>query len=149
MKNILLIASLLTAIFPIIAFAQSPFTQHPQSFVPDYLGATVWADYDRDGYMDFYVTGWRSQGGSTSAPSSYLYRNNGNGTFSEVATSIVPLGASIAAWGDFNKDGYPDLVVAGNTGASAYDARIFRNNGNGTFTVIQAGLTLLLTPSAA
>jgi hypothetical protein len=149
MKKILLVASLLTAIFPPKAFMQNPFTQHPQSFVPVYLGASVFADYDRDGYLDFYVTGWRSQGGSTSAPSSYLYRNNGNGTFSEIATSIVPLGASIAAWGDFNNDGYPDLVVAGNTGASAYDARIYRNNGNGSFTDIQAGLTPLLTPSAA
>ncbi len=149
MKKILLIASLISAICPVRSFQQNPFTQHPQSFVPVYLGATVWADYDRDGNMDFYVTGWRSQGGSTSAPSSYLYRNNGDGTFSEVSTSIVPLGASTAAWSDFNNDGYPDLVVAGNTGASAYDARIYRNNGNGTFTDIQAGLAPLLTPSAA
>ncbi|MBK9291178.1 MAG: T9SS type A sorting domain-containing protein [Bacteroidetes bacterium] len=129
--------------------AQEPFTQLPQNFVPVYLGSSVWADYDRDGHMDLYVTGWRSQGGSTSAPSSYLYRNNGDGTFSEVSTSVVPLGASAAAWGDFDNDGYPDLAVAGNTGASAYDARIYRNNGNGTFTDIQAGLAPLLTPALA
>lgn len=134
---------------PFCHFAQEPFTLLPQNFTNIYLGAAVWADYNRDGYMDFYLTGWRSQGSSTSAPSSYLYRNNGNGTFTEVATSVVPLGASTAAWGDFNNDGYPDLAVAGNAGGSTYDSRIYQNNGNGTFTDIQAELAPLLSPALA
>ncbi|MDP2236570.1 MAG: T9SS type A sorting domain-containing protein [Bacteroidales bacterium] len=128
--------------------AQS-FTELNQTFSSTWYGAAVWADFDKDGHLDFFANGWSSSGGSTSLPSAFLYRNNGDGTFSEISTSIIPLGAATASWGDFNNDGYPDLAVAGNSGSSVYATRIYRNNGDGTFTDIQAGLTPVITPSIA
>ncbi len=125
------------------------FTEVPQTFAPTYYGAAVWADYDKDGFLDFFVNGWKSTGGSTSAPSAYLYHNNGNNTFTEVATTIQPLGAASAAWGDMNNDGFPDLVVGGNAGSSVYSTRVYRNNGNGSFTDIQGGFIGLITPAFA
>ncbi|MBS4062745.1 MAG: T9SS type A sorting domain-containing protein [Bacteroidetes bacterium] len=131
------------------ALSAQSFTELNHTFTSTWYGAAVWADYDKDGNMDFFANGWRSAGGSTSLPSAFLYRNNGDGTFSEITTSIIPLGAATASWGDFNNDGYPDLAVAGNSGSSVYATRIYRNNGDGTFTDIQAGLTPVITPSIA
>jgi enediyne biosynthesis protein E4 len=64
------------------------------------------ADYDNDGYPDIYVTGYGS---------AILYRNNGDGTFTDV-TKKAGVGdegnwSTSAAWIDYDKDGYLDLVV--------------------------------------
>jgi enediyne biosynthesis protein E4 len=78
------------------------------------MGASVAvADFDRDGWLDFYVT--NSREGSLNA----LYRNKGDGTFEEVAQALgvadvnrPETGVSMGAvWGDFDNDGYEDLFL--------------------------------------
>jgi enediyne biosynthesis protein E4 len=114
-----------------------------------------WADYDLDGDLDLYVCGYvqyrfkpedlkESQQYNRSVPftlnpSSYepernlLYRNNGDGTFTEVAEKAGvtnPQGRSLsAAWCDFNNDGLPDLYVANDISDNA----MYMNLGNGHF----------------
>ena len=115
-----------------------------------------WADYDRDGDLDLYVCGYvqyrytsedttklsqqyRTEIPSTLNPSSYppernlLYRNNGDGTFSEVSRPAGvdnPTGRSLsAAWCDFDGDGWPDLYVANDVS----DNVLFHNRGDGSF----------------
>ena len=64
------------------------------------------ADYDNDGYVDFYVS---NQNGAN-----FLYHNNHNGTFTEIASQAgVPgVGRGFAAWFfDYDNDGWPDLFV--------------------------------------
>jgi len=69
------------------------------------LGAAT-ADYDNDGYVDLYVTGF---GGN------YLYHNNGDGTFTDVTAKSGAGGdgwSASAGWIDYDRDGRLDLFVA-------------------------------------
>jgi hypothetical protein len=74
------------------------------------------ADYDNDGDIDIYVANMRGMGGSYTGPNR-LYRNNGDGTFTDVASQANPVlpspGAPAfgAAWADYNNDGWLDLYV--------------------------------------
>src|SRR4029077_10290969 len=64
------------------------------------------ADFDNDGFQDLYVTGF---------PTSALLHNNGNGTFTDITdkAGVKNAGrwAASAAWFDYDRDGYLDLVV--------------------------------------
>lgn len=92
----------------------------------------VWGDYDGDGRQDLYA------GNHFSSPN--LYRNNGNGSFTDMrAAAGLKAGPDDwhgAAWGDYNNDGRLDLYVV--TGVATDGSDFYVNNGNGTFTE-QAG----------
>jgi hypothetical protein len=95
----------------------------------------AWADFDLDGDLDLYV------GNETSdeAPAgSQLFRNNGDGTFSDIAPSAGVTNDRYAkgvVWGDYDDDGDPDLFVS-NIGPN----RLYRNRGDGTFVDVAAQL---------
>ncbi|MCC6866534.1 MAG: VCBS repeat-containing protein [Ignavibacteria bacterium] len=106
------------------------------NFTGDCLKSVVWGDFNNDGWRDVYLTSWYS--------GSRLYKNNGNGTFSDItASSGVSINfnyqTTTAAWGDINRDGLLDLYV-GNYGnienAGEQPNYFFKNNGNETFTDI-------------
>lgn len=87
----------------------------------------AWCDYDNDGDLDLYAANY---GGKPD----YLYRNNGDGTFTEVSAQIGLKSAAKSrgvAWADYDNDGDFDLFVSVDWGAGGM---LFRNNGNGTFT---------------
>ena len=90
------------------------------------------ADYDNDGDIDIFVSGWYTN--------SRLYRNNGDFTFTDVAVSAGIVDPSVpnmaACWGDINQDGHLDLYVSVRTGNQAHSGSNFMyvNNGDGTFT---------------
>jgi hypothetical protein len=89
-----------------------------------------WADYDNDGDLDLYVGNESSA--VVKAPSQ-LFRNNGNGTFTDVAAQAGVENLRYAkgvVWGDYDGDRLPDLYVS-NFGDIN---RLYRNNGDGTFT---------------
>ena len=90
----------------------------------------AWADYDNDGDLDLYV-------GNEARPAfsvpGQLFRNNGDGTFTDVAVQAKVQNHDYAkgvAWGDYNGDRFPDLYVSNYQGAN----RLYRNNRDGTFT---------------
>jgi hypothetical protein len=92
--------------------------------LPASTQAAAWADFDNDGHVDLFV-------GNENAPSQ-LFHNNGDGTFSDVASSagVDRVGFSKgAAWGDYDNDGYPDLYVS-NEGSENF---LYHNNHDGTF----------------
>ena len=84
------------------------------------IGAS-WVDYDNDGYLDLFIAGYGS--------GSFLYHNNGDGTFTRVTTGSIVTDSATAwsvAWGDYDNDGFPDLFVAN----ESQNNFLYHNNGN-------------------
>jgi enediyne biosynthesis protein E4 len=123
--------------------------------------SAVWFDYDRDGHLDLLICNyvrWTEESdvfcsadGKTksyctpeaySGATSWLYRNRGNGTFSDVTAAAGLLDPTSKALGvtmlDYDVDGWPDLFVANDTQPN----KLYRNQRDGTFveTAVQAGL---------
>jgi len=105
-------------------------------------GGVAIIDYDRDGWPDIYFTNAESVDMALSGKKarSALYHNNHDGTFTDVTDKAgvgYPCWAMGAVVGDYNNDGWPDLLVTCFGGVVLY-----RNNGDGTFTDVtkQAGL---------
>ena len=104
------------------------------------LGAgAAFLDYNNDGFQDIYFVNGvdlpplvDGQSGGVEPPRNALYRNNGDGTFTDVtvAAGIADTGYGMGCTvGDYDNDGFSDLYVT-NFGANVF----FRNNGDGTFT---------------
>ncbi|MBB6146165.1 hypothetical protein HNQ77_004137 [Silvibacterium bohemicum] len=107
-------------------------------------GGVILLDYDRDGWLDIYFTNAptvaiaiqdpKNLGGEKSLGA--LYRNNHDGTFTDVthkAGLTKPCFAMGGAVGDYNNDGWPDIYetcLGGNV--------LYRNNGDGTFSDVTA-----------
>jgi hypothetical protein len=97
-------------------------------------GGVALIDYDRDGWPDIYFTNAQSVEMALAGKKarSALYRNNHDGTFTDVSDRAgvgYPCWAQGAVVGDYNNDGWPDLLVTCFGGVVLY-----RNNGDGTFT---------------
>jgi hypothetical protein len=118
------------------------FSLIASNFVPVQNSFVAWGDYNNDGRLDVLIGG-NTNGNAQLPPVTQLYRNDGNGVLTPVATGLPGVTFGSAAWGDFNNDGYLDLILTGTTNngqASGAISRIYRNNGDGTFTDIGAGL---------
>lgn len=104
---------------------------------------SIWIDYDNDGHLDLFIA--KCKGSNIpSARINQMYRNNGDGTFTEVAASIGLDDSTqtwSSAWGDFDNDGDMDVFV----GASSGTHRLMRNdiNTSGTFTDVTAASNVL------
>ncbi len=100
-----------------------------------YSGGAIFIDYDNDGWSDLYVVNWGEN---------RLYRNLQGQGFEDV-TAAAGVGdksnGKTASWGDYNQDGFLDLYVAnwacypdcGRPSEGDFD-KLYRNNGDGTFT---------------
>ena len=116
---------------------------------------SVWIDYDNDRDIDMFIA--KCRGGSVQWKNNELWRNNGDGTFSNVAdvsgyyqgfypdgghSNESNLGDPVqtwsSAWGDFNNDGFMDVYV-GASAAGDGAHKLMKNNGDGTFTDVTSG----------
>ncbi len=101
----------------------------------DGVGGAAWLDYDGDGYLDLYIT-------NTREAKNALFRNNGDGTFTNVAEEAgvtSETGNTAVVAGDIDNDGCTDLILAGDGGFQGNKPtgfRVYANNCGGTFTDI-------------
>ena len=109
--------------------------EHKNKYLLETTGCGVaFYDYDNDGWLDiFFVNGTRLEGfPAGSEPTSHLFRNNRDGTFTDVTAKA---GVAHSGWGqgvcvgDYDNDGWDDLFVT-------YFGKnvLYHNNGDGTFT---------------
>ena len=125
--------------------------------------AAAWGDYDKDGLLDVYITGYvkftrdlgdakgkyDAENPASINPLSFkgernlLFHNDGNGKFTELARKLGvddPDGRGLAAtWVDLDDDGWPDLYVGNDESSNA----LFRNLGNGTFANVAEGARVM------
>jgi len=109
--------------------------EHKNKYLLETTGCGIaFYDYDNDGWLDiFVVNGWRLEGfPAGSEPTSHLFRNNRDGTFTDVTAKA---GLAHSGWGqgvcvgDYDNDGWDDLFV------TYYGKNVlYHNNGDGTFT---------------
>ena len=136
---------------------------------PRWSTGCAFADYDNDGHLDLYVVnyivfsleenpwcGLKEKGiraycepDNFPAQSDTLFRNNGDGTFTDVTkpagiynTTGKGLGV---VWGDYNNDGAPDIYVANDSTENLF----YRNNGDGTFEEVGFMLGVALSENGA
>ncbi|HET6176070.1 MAG TPA: VCBS repeat-containing protein, partial [Candidatus Sulfotelmatobacter sp.] len=112
----------------------------PEKFLIETMGSGCgWIDYDQNGLLDLYlVNGAATRVYSPKQPlRSALYRNNGDGTFADItakagvgAEGLFGMGVAV---GDYDNDGFPDLLVLGYGRCILY-----HNNGDGCFTDVTA-----------
>ncbi len=117
-----------------------------KSFIVETVGCGVaLLDYDNDGWLDIYLVNgstYEAESGKGAAPRAALFRNNHDGTFTDVTAKA---GVANERWGvgaaaaDYDNDGWPDIFVS-NYGKN----RLYHNNHDGTFTDVaeKAGVTL-------
>ncbi len=122
-----------------ITFQHDATMSEEKNYIETMGNGLGWIDYDQDGLMDLFLV--QTAAAEWYKPSrplrSALYHNNGDGTFTDV-TEKAGVGAEGlygqgVAVGDFDNDGYPDMLVTG------YGHTIlYHNNGDGTFTDVTA-----------
>jgi hypothetical protein len=114
-----------------------------KTYILETIGAGVaFFDYDNDGWLDIFIlSGTRLEGAPPEA-TNRLYKNNRDGTFTDVTAKAGLLRAgwaSAVTVGDYNNDGHEDLFL------TYYGQNVlYRNNGDGTFTDVtkEAKLTI-------
>ena len=126
-------------------FSDVTLNSFPEGIMDWWYGGSAWGDYDDDGYLDLYITGYvdfsrRPQYTSLRFPMDFgglpntLYKNNGDGTFSDVTASTGVLDDASrksmqVIFNDFNEDRLPDIFVTNDTDANGF----YLNRGDGTF----------------
>ncbi len=141
MKKLLLGALLLFSTTNTFSQTLNFTLANPQpNIMEGYGGTFASGDIDGDGDLDLFMT--------RIAPSTKLYKNDGNGNFTEVTHNFPSSAASQAFFKDLDGDGDLDLFFSGKNELDQKFANIYRNNGSGTFTQLPNALPVFIKGAA-
>ena len=143
-KSILFIALLMLSIS---SYSQTFMDQTGLGFETLISASVAWGDYNNNGNLDIFMCG-----DNFSSNSPFLYKNNGNNTFTYITNPGFQYGVKYSSclWADFNNDGYLDVLYSGGEFYGSPITVIYKNNGNGTFSIMQwLGFTQLTNSSVA
>ncbi len=118
---------------------------HIQGGIGDFASggnyASLWSDFDNDGDIDMHLSKCGQGGSGVGGNINQMFNNNGDGTYTNIAAAANMADAEqtwSSAVGDFNNDGWMDVIVGVNS-LSDGGTNVKRNNGDGTFSSITAG----------
>lgn len=100
-----------------------------------YATTASWGDYDKDGYVDLYVSHHRHGTGPNGDDQDRLFHNNGDETFTDVSNLLDPDFSDLEGWGfiggwtDFDKDGDLDIFLINDCPFGPEGTKLFRNDG--------------------
>jgi len=126
------------------------FSEAPISLPGVWASSVGWADFNNDGSPDLLITGYGNWGVTTA-----LFQNNcwhdTVTSFTHLSPPLQRLNSCGIAWGDYDNDGFLDLVFSGDPPTWTWNtfSTIYHNNGDGTFTDIQPGLDSVMTSAVA
>lgn len=106
-------------------------------------GFLAWNDFNNDGFKDIAITGLLNNGEAKTG----LWQNTGSG-FSEVyANQVYDVTSGFCAWGDYNNDGFSDILVSGSNPDTLTVSRIYMNTGSGFTLVFKDSIAAVSTSS--
>ncbi len=108
-------------------------------------GSVALGDLDGDNHLDVVIAGNKDDG----TPVTKIYSNDGSGAFTEINTSLTGVRNGSVALGDLNGDNRIDLAITGTNASGTPTTTLYSNDGGGSFTAMNAGLTDLTNGSVA
>lgn len=106
---------------------------------------SVWADFNKDGFIDLMLSGYESD----SIPKIYQYQQQENGSFEAIPTTIAPLSFGALNGFDQNNDGNLDILITGLDAEGNAHAQIYLGNGDGSFELADMMLPAFYNSTAA
>ena len=126
---------------------QGLLTEYDAGFPQFSVFTGKWFDYDNDGDLDVIISG--EEYIDSFNEQCLIYTNNGDGTFVELSVSLTGLAGGSVDCGDYDNDGYCDILITGYKVMYVMDAndnfdfyrfsytQLYKNNGNNTFTSVE------------
>ncbi|MFC2101651.1 FG-GAP-like repeat-containing protein [Bacteroidota bacterium] len=131
-----------TSVTKVYKNTNGEFSEIVGDFPALFNGVARWGDYDNDDDLDLLVCGQNELG----AGETLLY-NNADGIFSVVETPFTGITLGCGRWLDENRDGWLDVFVAGDSSYNTPVASLYHNNGDGTFSLMDAKLPASINSS--
>ncbi len=125
----------------------------PANFKGVFNSTAAWGDINNNGKLDLIIAGSDNIDNNINRPVTLIYRNDGEGVFTEIETDIAGIQYGSLSWGDYDNDGFLDLLVTGDRrfeyfGFEAAYTAIYKNMGDETFVKQDIPLQRMINSTA-
>jgi len=115
------------------------FTEVETNFLDLSSGAISCADFNSDGKTDVLLSGFFGEYNGES--DTRIYKNEGDGIFTDIDAGILQIGSPSANWGDYDGDGDMDFVLPGTANMMGFHFELYRNEGGNNFVLTEDSLS--------